>query len=108
MQTRECLSINTSPRFPVVVKPKEYPSKGYPSKEYAFEVPFGYWLPIFVTTCFTLYVSIQNFFSTGRSWPAIFILLILLLLLGLWLRTKQRRDYESTDQIERGKNVLLR
>ena len=87
MRVREGLA-DGKLRFPVFIKPRD--------KEYPFKVPGGYWLFLFAITGFTFYASMQSFFSSGRIWPPTVILLILLLLLHLWLDTKQCLECEST------------
>jgi hypothetical protein len=71
---------------PVSIKPNEYSS----------DVPLVCWLFLFATIGFTLYESLQSFLSTGRIWPVIFILVILLLLGNSYLEMKQRKHWVAT------------
>lgn len=61
------------------------------SRKYPFEVPFAFWLFLFMTYIFLLYKAAQTFFSAGRIWPFIFILVLFLFLLHCYLSMRQRK-----------------
>lgn len=58
-------------------------------KKYPFEVHFVIWLSLFMPHIFLLYKAAQLFFSEGRIWPFIFLLLIFLFLLYCYLSIRQ-------------------
>jgi hypothetical protein len=68
---------------PVLIKPNEH----------SFKVPMAWWLFLFATIGFMLHESLQSFLSTGRIWPVIFILALLLLLGNSYLKVKQRKHW---------------
>ena len=60
-------------------------------KTYPFEVPLLFWLFLFAIIVFSLYEAAKSFFSTGRIWPFIFILVLFILLLSSYIGMRERR-----------------
>ena len=84
----------------IMNKPENFSSKGKSlppvlSKhgEDSFDAPLVCWLFLFSTIGFTLFESLQSFFSTGRIWPVIFILAVFLLLGNSYRKMKQRKHW---------------
>lgn len=69
-------------------RPKPVPNK---YKKYPFEVSFFLWLLLFITHIYLIHEAAESFFSTGRIWPFIFILVLFLILLRSCLSMRQRR-----------------